>query len=104
MRALAASVLALSFVTSCAPKEAGSCYRPAENLCIAYTPAQGAGGHKMCVGAMTWTPGADSCPPASVGTCTKESGSERLYPGPPNNYTPASARSACEFAKGSFAP
>jgi hypothetical protein len=90
-------------LASCSkPGEAGSCYREHDNACIEYTPSEGAAGKRLCSG-MKWTSGAGSCPSASrVGTCIKATVSEQLYGGAPNNYTPASAKTACEHGSGTF--
>jgi hypothetical protein len=84
--------------------EPGSCFRERENLCLEYDRVQGAAGKRMCSG-MTWTGGASSCPSASrLGTCVKQSGAEYVYGGAPNNYTPSSAKTWCEWARGVFTP
>jgi hypothetical protein len=84
--------------------EPGSCHKERENLCVEFGSAEAAAGKRMCAGA-TWIPGDKSCPSASrIGVCTKKASSvEQLYGGAPNNYTRESARSACEFAGGTFA-
>ena len=84
--------------------EPGSCYRPHDNACIDYDRAQGAAGKRLCSG-MRWTAGEKSCPPADrLGSCTKKSGAEWFYGGPPNNYSASSAKTACEWAGGVFTP
>lgn len=84
------------------PAEPGSCFRPQENACIEHDAAHAAGGKRLCVG-LVWTAGAGSCPPANrLGTCTKKDGAELLYAGPPNNYSAASAKLACEHGAGTF--
>jgi hypothetical protein len=82
--------------------EPGSCFRPRDNACVEYGRAQGAAGKRLCSG-MTWTAGDKSCPSAGrLGTCVKKSGPEHLYGGAPNNYSPSSAKNACEWAGGVF--
>lgn len=97
MRALA--LLLLSACTPAAKADPGSCFRAVDNVCVEYPAAQAVAGRKMCTPPMTWAP---SCPPQSLGVCTKPNGREHMYGGAPNNYTPATAQSACAFAKGSF--
>lgn len=82
--------------------EPGSCLRGHDNACVEYTREQAAAGKRMCAG-MTWANGANSCPAAGrLGTCTKKDVTEIVYSGAPNNFTAASAKSACEFAGGTF--
>jgi hypothetical protein len=84
--------------------EPGSCYRSNDNACVDYDRSQGAAGKRMCSG-MKWTHGARSCPTENrLGACARKGGTEWLYGGAPNNYTPASARSACEWDRGVFTP
>ena len=98
--------MAASLLLACSKggEPPGSCLRPQANSCSEYAAAEAAAGKRMCSG-MTWTPGEKSCPgPGRLGACEKSSGVELLYAGPPNNYTPASARIACEAAGGTFNP
>jgi hypothetical protein len=82
--------------------EAGSCFRQPENLCIDFDRSQAAAGKRMCSG-LTWTAGEKTCPVAGrLGGCAKAGHVEYLYAGAPNNYAPASAKSACEYAGGTF--
>jgi hypothetical protein len=87
--------------------EAGSCYRAGDNACVEYPRSQGAAAKRMCAG-LKWTPGESSCPKESrLGACARgkdarESGTEWMYGGAPNNYTTASAKSACESGGGVF--
>lgn len=84
--------------------EAGSCFRQGDNACVDYPRAQGAAAKRMCAG-LKWTPGEGTCPTANrLGACAKKAGSEWMYGGAPNNYTPASAKGACEFGGGVFTP
>lgn len=82
--------------------EAGSCRRD-DNTCVAFGAESGTAGKRMC-NAGVWTPGEKSCPPGALGTCKHADETELVYGGPPNNFTPASARSACEFKGGTFTP
>jgi len=83
--------------------EPGSCFHPLENSCTEYGPANARAAKRMCRPS-DWRPGEHTCPAGSIGTCRKGGGGDLLYPGPPNNYTAASAKSACEFAQGTFTP
>ncbi|MBX3260717.1 MAG: hypothetical protein KF782_13600 [Labilithrix sp.] len=103
--ALAVLVVALAAPAACAnDAEPGSCFRGHDNACVDYDRARAAAGKRMCAG-MTWTAGERSCPrDARLGSCNKKSGAEWIYAGPPNNYGPASAKSACELNGGTFVP
>ena len=106
MRAAALAVVLGALLVACSTKgEPGSCYRAPDNACVEYTREQGAAGKRICSG-LTWTAGENTCPKDHrVGTCTKaKDGVEWLFGGPPNNYTAASAKSACEFGGGVFSP
>jgi hypothetical protein len=84
--------------------EPGSCYRARDSACVAYDRAHAAAGKRMCQG-FTWTAGEASCPRENrIGTCTRESGNvvEYMYSGPPNQLTPAIARTTCETAGGRY--
>ena len=78
--------------------EAGSC-RKSDNTCVAYGPEDSAAGKRMCAGE-TWTAGATTCPAGSLTTCQLTEHAEQFYPGPPNNFTIASAKTACEYKGG----
>ncbi len=103
MRGCLSIWLACVALAACSKEgEAGSCLRPVENVCVEYNGSQGAAGKRMCSG-MTWTRGEKSCPTAQrLGSCVKQGQIEHVYAGAPNNYTPASAKSSCEFGGGSF--
>ena len=100
-----ATLLSALFSLSCSKEgEAGSCYRPHDNACAAYSRSASAAGKRMCAG-MKWSVGEASCPAEGLlGTCTKKDGVESLYAGAPNNYTPASAKRSCESGGGDFKP
>lgn len=98
----AALFLFVLFAAGCSSKagEAGSCLSESNNSCTEYTAAQGAAGKRMCPTA--WK--AQSCPTEQrLGACTSRDGTRWMYGGPPNNYSAASAKSACEFSGGVFA-
>jgi hypothetical protein len=99
-----AAVLALLLASCSREAEPGSCYRAPDNACVEYGRARAAAGRRLCAG-LTWAAGEESCPAEGrVGACVKarEDTTEWLYSGAPNNYTAASARSACEAAGGAF--
>ncbi|MBX3199570.1 MAG: hypothetical protein KF894_15655 [Labilithrix sp.] len=101
---LAIVLAAPATLVACSNDEPGSCFRGHDNACIDYDRPQAAAGKRMCAG-MTWTPGEKSCPRNDrLGSCTRSGGAEWVYAGPPNNYGPASAKSACELNGGTFAP
>lgn len=82
----------------------GSCYRDRDSACVEYDAARAAAGQRMCAG-HRWTPGVGTCPTENrLGTCVRERGAvvEHLYAGPPNHFTPVSARGACESGGGSW--
>jgi hypothetical protein len=101
----ASLMFSVMLVAACSNEgEPGSCYRDHDNACVDYGRPQGAAGKRMCSG-MKWTSGEKSCPTANrIGACTKQSGTEWLYSGAPNNYNASSAKSACEFGGGVFTP
>lgn len=85
------------------PGEAGSCLSESNNACTEYSVAQGAAGKRMCDDAH-WKVGEKSCPTEHrLGACTSRDGMRWMYSGAPNNYSAASAKSACEFSGGVFA-
>jgi hypothetical protein len=96
-------VVALLFACSQKPTEPGSCYHPLENSCTEYGPSSALAAKRMCRPA-DWRPGEHSCPPERLGTCSRGAGKHFLYAGPPNNFTLDSAKAACEFGQGTFAP
>lgn len=101
MRRSSLLVLVLALAACHKPAgEAGSC-RKNDNTCVAFRAEEGTAGKRMCAGA-TWTPGDETCPTGSLGTCKRAEQAERLYAGPPNNFTVASAKTACEFKGGTF--
>ena len=104
-RIRAVIVVSALFGAACSKEgEPGSCHRPHDNACIDYDRAQGAAGKRLCAG-LQWTPGEKSCPSADrIGSCAKKSGAEWVYGGPPNNYNASSAKTACEWAGGTFTP
>lgn len=80
----------------------GSCYRARDNACSEYGRAVAAAGKRMCTG-FAWRAGASSCPLENrLGLCTKDGRDDILYAGPPNQFTPAAAKSACESGGGHF--
>lgn len=84
------------------PAEAGSCYRPQDNLCIDYASAQAVAGKRLCAG-LQWN--ATPCAAANrLGTCAKPDLTEVYYAGAPNNYDAASAKLACEHGAGRWTP
>ncbi len=104
VRLVLAALLAFAAAATACSTDAqpGSCYRPADNACLGYPRERAAAGKRLCSG-MTWTAGEGSCPALGrVGHCAHKEGSEILYTGAPNNYTAASARTACEHAGGTF--
>jgi hypothetical protein len=91
------------FAGACGKGEAGSCYRERENVCIQYDRATAAAGKRTCAN-LVWTAGENSCAAAGrLGTCEGKDGSRIVYGGPPNNFTAASAESACVASGGRFA-
>jgi hypothetical protein len=99
-----ATLLGAALIACSNVGEPGSCFRPADNTCVEYGRPSGAAGKRLCSG-MTWTPGDKTCPAAGrLGVCIKPSGSEYVYGGSPNDYTPSGAKNACEWAGGVFTP
>lgn len=101
-----AVVLAIALAACKRDAAPGSCYRTPDNACVEYGRSEAAAGKRLCAG-LTWSAGEKSCPVQNrLGTCAKrdEHTTELLYSGPPNNFTPASAKSACEHAGGVFTP
>jgi len=95
-------LLALLLACEKTPEQPGSCQRPQENVCIEYDSTHAAAGKRLCAG-LVWTAGASSCPTADLlGLCSKKDVEERMYSGAPNNYSAASARTACEHGSGTF--
>jgi hypothetical protein len=96
--------LALVLLLACTKRtaEPGSCYHPLENSCTEYGPENALAAKRMCRPS-DWRPGLQSCPTPTLGTCSRRGGKAFLYAGPPNNFTPESAKSACEFGQGTFA-
>ena len=104
MRATILFCALIACACSSKPGEPGSCHRENDNACVDYSAAQAAAARRMCAG-NKWTPGEKACGSANrLGSCTKKDGAEWIYGGPPNNYTAASAKTACDFAGGVFAP
>jgi hypothetical protein len=98
LRHLATALLVLASACS-KGAEPGACMREHENACIEYGRDVATAGKRMCAG-MKWEA---RCPPSGrLGTCAKKDGTEFVYGGPPNNYSPATAKSACEWAGGTF--
>lgn len=101
-----ASIVSCALLVLACSKESepGSCYHPNGNTCVEYDGSKAAAGKRLCSG-MTWTPGEKSCPTANrLGSCVKQGHSDWMYAGPPNNYSPSSARSVCEWGGGVFTP
>ncbi|HVH47314.1 MAG TPA: hypothetical protein VM925_33495 [Labilithrix sp.] len=102
MRATVLFCAAIACACSTKAGEPGSCQRAIDNACVDYGAAQASAAKRICA-ADKWTTGEKTCPTANrLGSCTKKDGAEWIYGGPPNNYTAASAKTACEFAGGVF--
>jgi hypothetical protein len=103
MRAAILFCVIVAWGCSKKPGEAGSCRRDGDNVCVEFGAAQATAGKRMCDPAK-WTNGAGSCPRENrLGSCVSpRDGARFIYGGPPNHYTAASAKTACEFAAGTF--
>jgi hypothetical protein len=85
--------------------EPGTCTADVLNVCTEYSAAAGRGGERVCGGG-TWRAGAGTCAAEGLlGTCTLQGGAvvEHRYGGPPNNFSAAGAKRACETAGGAWA-
>lgn len=108
LSAFSFTLVSLAFLAACKSSvEAGSCLQKGENTCVEYDVAHAAAGKRLCA-TETWTNGVMSCPSDKrLGICAKGAGAEKdvrfFYPGAPNNYDTASAKTACQAAGGSFA-